>query len=82
MPEVKSLLMDERTLCGFESLWGREESMNLDQSVDRFLDREELQLLLGLRSSRFGGNVRLEQERVPISWLLVALGRLRLISTR
>lgn len=62
-PRAESILMDEMTLRANEVLWGAEGKQS-SQSPS-LLTSEERHVFDGLRSGRYGGNIRLEQERIP-----------------
>jgi hypothetical protein len=71
--ELSSLLMDEATLLACRSLWG-EEPVPYSGADLRRLTRSEREAFEGLRLHRWGPKVRLEQERVPWTMVLEALG--------
>jgi hypothetical protein len=63
-PDMRSFLMDERTLLAHKELWGQEEAgQRFTKDLER-LTAEERALFQALRSDRLGHSVRLEQERV------------------
>lgn len=64
-PRMVSALMDQATLLTHESMWVREDKPSKVESPDG-LTPEELEVYEGLRTNRWGEQVRLEQER--ISW--------------
>ncbi|MDR2198074.1 MAG: DUF2220 family protein [Deltaproteobacteria bacterium] len=65
LPRLKSALMDTETFLSHRPLWGRENTP-WTGTTPANLTPEEEDLFLGLRSGRWGENLRLEQER--ISW--------------
>jgi len=64
-PGLQSVLMDEKTLLSHRSLWVREDKPSKVEAPEG-LTAAELDVYEGLRSNRWGDQVRLEQER--ISW--------------
>jgi hypothetical protein len=77
-PKLLSLLMDEGTLLGHRSMWVREDKPSKVESPQGLLPAE-MQVYDGLRTHRWGENVRLEQERIAwpmaIQTLQSALGQ-------
>lgn len=71
---VQSLLMDRQTLLANRSLWG-EEGSPLSRDLPR-LTPDEQALYSDLRSQCFGGNLRLEQERIAFHLVKNALDSL------
>jgi hypothetical protein len=67
LPAARSMLMDEQTLLAHQPFWGREDAPF--GGAPEGLTPEERRLFEDLRSNRFGGRVRLEQERVGYRWL-------------
>jgi len=74
LPHLRSALMDEATLLAYRPLWG-EERLQHSGSVLPSLSASERFVFDGLRQQRWGQNVRLEQERVPLSAALESLRR-------
>jgi hypothetical protein len=70
-PSVRSLLMDRETLLRHRALWVRESS-SYEGNLAR-LTREECRIYDELRYNRLGDQIRLEQERIPYSWLVEKL---------
>ncbi|MDD2884045.1 MAG: DUF3322 domain-containing protein [Dechloromonas sp.] len=70
-PQVQSLLMDSATLFAHEAAWGSENSP-AQQPLLRLNDAEQRVCDL-LREQRPGQAIRLEQERIPLTWLQAAL---------
>lgn len=66
-PHVESRLMDEKTLLKYEPLWSYESQPYVGKCVN--LSREELFVFENIRSKKWGDNVRLEQERIPLDVL-------------
>ena len=71
-PKANSLLMDRETLVAHKTLWVREH-VPYTGSLAR-LNEQEQALYEDLRQNTLGHGVRLEQERIPFSWLQRALG--------
>ena len=71
-PQAKSLLMDRETLIAHRSLWGREAAPHM--GLLAHLTEVEQVLYDELRHNTHGEGVRLEQERIPFTWLRRALG--------
>jgi len=67
LPRAHSLLMDRATLMAHRTLWTTEEAPHV-ATLDR-LTPEEAALYADLRYDRLGRSVRLEQERIPLTWL-------------
>jgi len=66
-PHTESLLMNKETLLAHRQLWGKENkptSRHLD-----YLQPQEMELYQEIINNSYGNNLRLEQERVGISWL-------------
>jgi hypothetical protein len=64
-PAMVSVLMDEDTLLSHRSMWVREDKPSKVETPESLTDAE-LDVYEGIRSNRWGHQVRLEQER--ISW--------------
>ncbi len=62
-PDLRSILMDERTLLQGKDQWVREASQSKVENVERLTEQEQ-KLYSELRSQAHGANVRLEQERL------------------
>ena len=73
-PQVASFLMDQQTFLEYRTLWGVEPSPETG-TLTR-LTAEESALYDQLRSNEYGGQLRLEQERIGFNWLVEALGAL------
>lgn len=69
LPQIRSLLMDRETLLVGQKLWVKEEDGKRCLAELPNLDQEEQALYQELRSNQLGENVRLEQERIPLSCL-------------
>lgn len=67
-PQTRSLLMDEATLQAHRAFWGEEPGQRWMQELAGLTAGEQA-VFDGLRADRWGPRVRLEQERVPLSWL-------------
>lgn len=73
LPQLRSLLMDQDTLLQHGAHWTQESvQMNVDVDAEH-LSLAEANLLHALRNQHFGDRIRLEQERVRLSWLKAAL---------
>jgi len=72
LPNVRSWLMDRKTLMAHRSLWGQEPQQ--DHGVPRHgLSTEEGLLYEDLKQNRLGDRVRLEQERISFGWVQQAI---------
>lgn len=76
LPQAESLLMDEETLLAHRVFWDREERPST-RLLTRLTPRE-LALYEALQHHRFGDGIRLEQERIPLNWLVGRLEQLGL----
>lgn len=65
-PQVKSILMDEKTLLAYQSFWVTEPNPFKAQNLTG-LTESESDLYRGLVENRWQVNVRLEQERIPLN---------------
>lgn len=63
VPQLQSVLMEERTLLSHRSLWGTESSQCPNVPLDALTAKEKT-VYDGLRINSWGHNVRLEQERL------------------
>ena len=63
-PHIESNLMDEETLLKYEHLWSCESQPYLGECPN--LSSDESLVFENLRSRKWGSNVRLEQERIPL----------------
>lgn len=70
-PHTKSLLMDRATLLSHEPHWGEEKTQAPDSLSH--LTPEEAQLAQDLRNGTYRPHLRLEQERISIAAIRVAL---------
>jgi hypothetical protein len=76
LPDVRSLLMDERTLLQHREHW-TQETVQIDANVaTESLSTAEADLLHALRNQHFGDRVRLEQERIRLHRLQAVLSKL------
>jgi hypothetical protein len=73
-PATRSFLMDEETLLANRALWGREDKPSRVESLEALVPSEHA-VYVGLRTGRWGDQVRLEQERIPWPVALRALER-------
>ena len=69
LPQIVSCLMDEDTLLMHRELWVEEPSQHAANELPNLTPTEQ-NLYQGLKSQRWGINVRLEQERIywPAAW--------------
>ena len=67
LPHLESVLMDETTLLRHRDLWVTEHEQYAADELP-LLTRAEQAVYSGLKQQRWGGNVRLEQERIPWSY--------------
>ncbi len=81
-PEVKSLCMDEATLQSHRSLWVTESTGKRCLNVLHYLSKPEQQLLQNLQNNEYGENIRLEQERIRLSWVRKGLNDLLISDDR
>lgn len=72
IPHLRSVLMDEKTLSTYSTLCGTEESPHPDIELPNLND-EELSVFHQLRSGVLGHQLRLEQERLPWSYVTAVL---------
>jgi hypothetical protein len=72
-PAMRSLLMDEGTLLSFKASWSAEAASERFLGALERLTAEEAGVFKGLKEERWGGAVRLEQERVSAAHVLAAL---------
>lgn len=72
LPQVRSLLMDARTLSDFREL-AVQEPRQAPLGQLEFLTDEEREVLAGLYEDRWGSKVRLEQERLPLEHCVLEL---------
>lgn len=75
-PQTRSMLMDRETLLAHRAFWGQEPEDRRSKGDPGGLSEAERELLQALQSDVIGERVRLEQERVPFSWLLRELAAL------
>lgn len=76
LPHAESLLMDEATLVAHRAFWDHEDRPST-HTLTRLTDSESA-LYEGLQRHRFGTGVRLEQERIPLHWLVERLAQMGL----
>lgn len=76
LPHAQSLLMDEATLLAHRVFWDREERPSTHQLTR--LTSAESALYADLQQHRFGDGIRLEQERIPMHWLIRRLAQMRI----
>lgn len=77
LQQVQSVLMDENTLLTHRALW-TEEKIQCNPGELGHLQAHEREVFCGLRSQKWGTNVRLEQERIPWDYALLELDRVSL----
>lgn len=73
LPGLRSVLMDQSTLLKHRSLWGEEKSQHREADPLQ-LSPEERAVYDGLRANAWGERVRLEQERLPWTEVVAAIG--------
>ena len=66
-PHTRSFLMDQATLLGNKSLWGKEAEHQHCNNDLSHLSPAEAELYDKLRNNSYGSNVRLEQERISFA---------------
>ena len=71
LPHAESILMDEATLFAFRESWTCEPVQS--KATPGRLSMEEQTLLRNLQEQRFGKKLRLEQEKIPLTYALAAL---------
>lgn len=69
LPDVQSLLMDDKTLHQHQPLWGNEDKQHAAVELP-LLTAAEQALYDGLKQQHWGENVRLEQEKIGWDWAL------------
>jgi hypothetical protein len=73
LPHAHAFLMNLETLEAHRGLWGQEPADRRYTGDTSRLTPDERDLFHDLRSDRLGDRIRLEQERIPYSWLQRAL---------
>jgi hypothetical protein len=68
LPQVRSLLMDERTLLEHRPLWVAEPEQQRVRGDLEALEPQDAAMFRALRDNRYGEGVRLEQERIGQSF--------------
>ena len=63
LPDLKSVLMDEETLCSHHDLWVEEKDPHSAETLPLLTDTEQL-VYQSIKRNAWGQNVRLEQERI------------------
>ena len=63
LPELKSVLMDEETLCSHHDLWVEEKDPHSAEILPLLTDPEQV-VYQAIKLNTWGQNVRLEQERI------------------
>lgn len=71
LPQAESILMDEATLFAFRESWTTEPVQC--KGMPERLSTEEQTLLRNLQEQRFGEKVRLEQEKISLTYALAVL---------
>lgn len=74
LPQVQSLLMDEKTLLAHLTLWVTEPQPHRADTIEH-LDAAEQAVYRDLHGDRWGVRVRLEQERIGWDLAWVAIGK-------
>ena len=72
LPRLMSLMMDEKTMTRFSSLWSTEISQHPGTGLGLLTDDEQA-VFLALKDNRWGQNLRLEQERIAWPYVCAAL---------
>jgi hypothetical protein len=72
-PHTESMLMNKETLLAHRQLWG-EENKPTSRHLD-YLQPQEMTLYQEIIGNCYGKNLRLEQERIGISWLKAMLAK-------
>ncbi len=74
LPQLESRLMGATTLLDYRAFWGEEKDPHAAEVLPRLTGPEQ-EVFQGLRTNRWGLNVRLEQERIPWAeaWAAMAL---------
>jgi hypothetical protein len=72
LPQAQSFLMDEQTLLASRHLWESEPRQQTGELP--YLTPDELRVYNLLRDNTLGIGVRLEQERIPYSTVMAAVG--------
>ena len=69
LPELKSVLMDEETLCSHHDLWVEEKDQHSAETLPLLTDFEQAVYQV-IKRNAWGQNVRLEQERIAwdVAW--------------
>ena len=67
LPQLKSLLMDKKTLLKEKNLWTQEADV-CHTEVLQYLNTEEQETYRNLRDNMIGYKIRLEQERIEWSY--------------
>lgn len=62
-PNLQSVMMDQGTLLAYQDLWVEESSQSAESQLP-LLTPNEQEVFDGLRTARWGSNLRLEQERI------------------
>jgi hypothetical protein len=76
-PHTESLLMNKETLLAHRQLWG-EENKPTSRDLD-YLRPQENELYREIINNSYANNLRLEQERIGISWLKASLSKFEAI---
>lgn len=71
LPDASSFFMDQKTLLAHRIFWVKESSPST-ATLHR-LSSDEAALYENLRNNTFAESVRLEQERIPLSWVQMYL---------
>jgi hypothetical protein len=74
LPQARSLLMDRETFLAFKETWGEEPADFRFTGDLAGLTDDENALFLDLRENRMGYHLRLEQERIPFSYVVGKTG--------
>lgn len=74
-PQIRSMLMDERTLLSHRSFWGKEPSQFGADNLPQLTADEQL-LYSQLKKQHWQENIRLEQERISWTYALDAIHKI------
>ncbi len=73
LPHVRSLLIDSSTLLQHQHLWGSEHPATRFTGELTRLDENERQMFVELRENVHAAHLRMEQERIPYTWVVEAI---------
>lgn len=73
-PNLVSVLMDQETFLSYRELWGEEDAQCPETTLPLLREHESV-VFHGLKDGRWGGRLRLEQERIPWPVAIERLGK-------